>query len=133
MVRMEINAICSAIHKKHKCTLQAERRIQAMYVQRNIQARSYNHCSSRKVTSIRYSESVFVDLGIQYATVCNAHMPYCHLRPPRLYDIFPHYLTNGTILEKKVIKLNSVALVRERTIPTERPPPVGEVSANFCG
>ena len=32
-----------------------------------------------------------------------------------------------------VTKLNSVALVRERTIPTERPPPVGEVSANFCG
>ena len=30
-------------------------------------------------------------------------------------------------------KLNSVALVREQTIPTERPPPVGEVSANFCG
>ena len=30
-------------------------------------------------------------------------------------------------------KKNSVALVRERTIPTERPPPVGEVSANFCG
>ena len=28
---------------------------------------------------------------------------------------------------------NSVALVRERTIPTERPPPIGEVSANFCG
>jgi hypothetical protein len=30
-------------------------------------------------------------------------------------------------------KLNSVALVRERTIPTERPPLVGEVSANFSG
>jgi len=28
---------------------------------------------------------------------------------------------------------NSVALVHTRTIPTERPPPVGEVSANFCG
>ena len=28
---------------------------------------------------------------------------------------------------------NSVASVRTRTIPTERPPPVGEVSANFCG
>jgi hypothetical protein len=28
---------------------------------------------------------------------------------------------------------NSVALVRERIIPTERPPLVGEVSANFCG
>jgi len=30
-------------------------------------------------------------------------------------------------------KLNSVALVHTRTIPTERLPPVGEVSANFCG
>jgi hypothetical protein len=30
-------------------------------------------------------------------------------------------------------KTNTVALVRERTIPTERPPPVGEISANFCG
>jgi len=31
------------------------------------------------------------------------------------------------------LKQNSVALVRTRTVPTERPPPVGEVSANFCG
>jgi hypothetical protein len=29
------------------------------------------------------------------------------------------------------LKLNPVALVHERTIPTERPPLVGEVSANF--
>jgi hypothetical protein len=29
-------------------------------------------------------------------------------------------------------KLNSVVLVRERTISTERPPFVGEVNANFC-
>jgi ABC-type multidrug transport system ATPase subunit len=28
---------------------------------------------------------------------------------------------------------NSVALVRERTIPTQRPPLVGEASANFRG
>ena len=35
--------------------------------------------------------------------------------------------------EGNIKKKNSVALVRERTIPTERPPPVGEVSANFCG
>jgi hypothetical protein len=28
---------------------------------------------------------------------------------------------------------NSVVLVRERTIPTERPPLVGEVSTKFCG
>jgi hypothetical protein len=30
-------------------------------------------------------------------------------------------------------KTNSVALVRKRTIPTERPPHVAEVSVNFCG
>jgi hypothetical protein len=29
------------------------------------------------------------------------------------------------------ILINSVVLVRKRTIPTERPQPVGEVSANF--
>jgi hypothetical protein len=29
--------------------------------------------------------------------------------------------------------VNSVAWIRERTIPTERRPLVGEVSANFCG
>jgi hypothetical protein len=34
-------------------------------------------------------------------------------------------------IEKSV--LNSVALVCKRTIPTERPPLVGEVSGNICG
>jgi hypothetical protein len=33
----------------------------------------------------------------------------------------------------KIVGTNSVALVRERTIPTEGPPLVGEVSVNFCG
>jgi hypothetical protein len=27
---------------------------------------------------------------------------------------------------------NSVALVRDQTVPTEQPPLVGEVTANFC-
>jgi hypothetical protein len=31
----------------------------------------------------------------------------------------------------KMLKLNSVVLVRKRTIPSERPQPAGEVSANF--
>jgi hypothetical protein len=30
------------------------------------------------------------------------------------------------------IKSNSVALVRKQTIPTERPPQIGEVSAKFA-
>ena len=32
---------------------------------------------------------------------CNAHVPYCHLCPVRLYNIFPHYLINDTIFKKK--------------------------------
>jgi hypothetical protein len=32
-----------------------------------------------------------------------------------------------------IIVSNSVALVRERTIPTERPPLIGEIIAIFCG
>ena len=31
----------------------------------------------------------------------NAHAPYCHLCPAPLYNIFPHYLINGTILERE--------------------------------
>jgi len=38
-----------------------------MYVQRNTEARSFNHCCSGKAVSITYSESVFVALDIQHA------------------------------------------------------------------
>ena len=35
---------------------------------------------------------------------CKAHSQYCRLWPVRLYRIFPHYLINRTIIEKKVIE-----------------------------
>jgi hypothetical protein len=38
-----------------------------------------------------------------------------------------------TIPHCTLTKLNFVALVHKRTIPTELPPLVGDVSANFCG
>jgi hypothetical protein len=37
------------------------------------------------------------------------------------------------LLEFNNKKLNSVVLVRKKTTPTEQPPIVGEVGANFCG
>jgi hypothetical protein len=38
---------------------------------------------------------------------CNANAPYCHMLPAPLYCIFPHYLINGTIFEKKkFLKIN---------------------------
>ena len=40
---------------------------QTTYVQRNIAARSCNHCCNGKGISITYSECVFVTLGSQHA------------------------------------------------------------------
>jgi hypothetical protein len=53
------------------------------------------------------------------------------LTPDKEYSSV-HGINVGRIHAKK-LKLNSVALARERTIPTERPPLVDEVSANFGG
>jgi len=40
---------------------------------------------------------------------CNAHAPYCHLLPVRLYYIFPHYLINGTIFPKQLLATKCVS------------------------
>jgi hypothetical protein len=37
-------------------------------------------------------------------TACSGHVPYFYVWSARLYSIFPHYLINGTIFEKKVIE-----------------------------
>jgi hypothetical protein len=68
----------------------------AMYVQRNIEARSCNHYCSAKAKSITQTECVFVALGIQHA-----HAPYCHLWRAPLYNVFLHFLIKGTIFEKR--------------------------------
>ena len=39
---------------------------------------------------------------------CNARAPYCHLWPAPLYNIFPHYLTNGEIFEKRLLNTKCV-------------------------
>jgi hypothetical protein len=42
---------------------------------------------------------------------CKVHAPYCHLRPARLYNIFPHYLINGTIFEETLLNIKRVIWV----------------------
>jgi hypothetical protein len=64
------------------------------------------------------------DKTFKFAATNVRHTPRSHLLSsshPRIAEI----VTNTK-------KLNFVVLVRGRTIPTERPPLVGEVSANFC-
>ena len=38
--------------------------------------------------------------------VCHLHAPYWHMWSVRLYRMFPHYLTNSEIFEKKKASLN---------------------------
>jgi hypothetical protein len=49
------------------------------------------------------------------------------------WQIYKYIEQYGFDMNNNIIKLNSMVWARERTIPTERPPLVGEVIANFCG
>jgi hypothetical protein len=73
-----------------------------MYVRRNVEACSGNHCCSGKETRITYSECVFEALSINHAermrciTLSSAAW---------LYHIFRHYLVNGTIFGKTFMNM----------------------------
>jgi len=76
-----------------------------MYLKLNIEKRSGNHCCSGKSLSITYCELVLVALGIQ-REIGLRHIVICGLS--RLWNIFAHYLINGTIFEKKLLKIKCV-------------------------
>jgi len=60
---------------------------------------SFNHCCSRKQWVLH---NLIVCISSLRYPACKAHAPYCHLWPAPLYNIFPHYLKQGTIFEKKI-------------------------------
>jgi hypothetical protein len=41
---------------------------------------------------------------------CNAHVPHYHLWPVQVYNIFPHYLINSKIFEKKLLNIKYVSI-----------------------
>jgi hypothetical protein len=46
---------------------------------------------------------------------CNAHAPYCHLWPARLYNIFPHYFIKMARFKKKVLEHKVCVLTSSAT------------------
>jgi hypothetical protein len=69
-------------------------------------------------------------------TKLNSHKLICKSRNFEVFSaILSHVCDRSSSAEniKRITELNSVARVRELTIPTEPPPLVGEITANFCG
>jgi len=42
-------------------------------------------------------------------------VPYCHLWPVQIYNIFPHYLINGITFQKKVTEHKLCVLIFSAT------------------
>jgi len=81
-----------------------ETKRQTVYLKRNTEVRSCNHCYRGKTISIAYSECVFVAIVIQHAMRMR-HIIICGLAP--LQYFFPHYLINDTIFGKEKKLLNT--------------------------
>ena len=78
-----------------------------------------------------FCHNYFLLYCFKWYDICDRRSIYIYIHIYIFYFILIFYFKPNGMSSK--LKLNSVALVRTRTIPTERPPPVGEVSANFCG
>jgi hypothetical protein len=58
--------------------------------------------------------------------VCTVSITFVEIKINRMLSMGHVVRVSEACSFESIKKLNSMALVRERTIPTERPPPVGE-------
>jgi hypothetical protein len=70
---------------------------------------------------------------MEYSSSLGAKRQTSNQKSPVFYGNRRLIIELAEAREQKTKQANSVASVRERTVPTERPPLVGEVIANFCG
>jgi len=87
-----------------------------MYVQRNIEARSFNHCCSGKAVRITYSESVFVASDIQHATrMRRVTLPSVAWPALQFFPTLSHKRHDFRKKKKKVIEHNMCVLIFSTT------------------
>ena len=80
-----------------------------MYVKRNTEARSYNHCCYGKAICITNCECVFVDLRIQHAK--SMRRIILASVTAQLYNVFPRYFKKRhDFRKKKVIEYKTCVL-----------------------
>ena len=81
------------------------------------QVRSCEHCCSGKAISTTFCVCVCVcgcvGGGVEYFSLrylaCNVHATHCHMWSAWLYNIFSHYLINGTIFETTLLNIKWVS------------------------
>jgi hypothetical protein len=94
--------------------------------------------SSRRVSpSQKFASAYYFLIRLRSKIFFGNHLLSSHNKMSLLQNSSLNSAVSFSVLHcvsfHKKTELNSVALVREGTIPTERQPLVGELSANFCG
>jgi hypothetical protein len=134
--------VCSECHftlVKHVFRQEADISLIVVELTSNPHGRDWNRTSECSGVSGRYWERVS---GRKPAVLDGFHRPFrknsCLVTRNKphgiILSIYPPTINYRSINNNNNNNNNNaVALVRERIIPTEGPPLVGEVSANFCG
>jgi len=84
-----------------------EKTRQAINIQRNSEARSFNHCCSGKTLSVTYSESVYVAIDIQHAMRMR-HIVICGLPGSA---VFVHIISQTARFSKKIVTEHTICVL----------------------
>ena len=74
--------------------------LSAPLYKRNVEARSCNQCCLDKTIIVKYYNCVSVFLPYLSSMQCACSLLYCHVWPVCRFQIYLHYLINGTIFGK---------------------------------